>query len=159
MWLCRVSATRWVIMLLIRSLTCRASQTHEVNVLKVNAYSKFGDPKKSGGCTQSGMGSRLSVDPAARHSWVSVCKKEVLLWQKKAPSILSHLSPCHLRWMVGDYTMMVLSRGGFKTANFWADDKAARVAKEVVFDEWHAAFGKNKSSQYVLLLFREILLA
>lgn len=54
---------------------------------------------------------------------------------KKAPSILSHLSPCHLRWMVGDYTMMVLSGGGFKTANFWAEDKAARVAKEVVFDE------------------------
>lgn len=52
--------------------------------------------------------------------------------------------------------MMVLSGGGFKTVNFWADDKAAHVAKEVVFDEWHAAFGKNKSSQYVLLLFREI---
>lgn len=58
--------------------------------------------------------------------------------------------------MVGDYTMMVLSGGGFKTANFWADDKAARVAKEVVFDKWHATFAKNKSSQYVRLLFREI---
>lgn len=51
-------------------------------MLKVVASSKFGDPKKSGGCAQSGTGSRLSVDPAARHSWVSVCKKEVLSWQK-----------------------------------------------------------------------------
>lgn len=53
--------------------------------------------------------------------------------------------------------MMVLSGGGFKTANFWADDKAARFAKEVVFDEWHAAFENSRIRvPNVLLLFREI---
>lgn len=62
------------------------------DVLKVDAYSKFGDPKKSGGCTQSGMGSRLSVDPAARHSWASVCKKEVLSWQKGAEHPLTSVT-------------------------------------------------------------------
>lgn len=38
---------------------------------------------------------------------------------KKTLYILSpkHLSPCHFRWMAGDYTMMVLSRGGFEPPN------------------------------------------
>ena len=94
-------------------------ETDELNVLNSNVIFQTWKITRKLEATNKAEAVLAVSRYSCQHSWASA--EEVLLWQKtKRCCTSSHQNICHLvifRWMASDYTMRLLSGGGFKTPN------------------------------------------